>query len=106
PKVNAGEVRVRVKAVALNRLDIWVRIGWKGLNLPKPHILGSDIAGVVESVGEGVKSAKVGDEVVVGPGTSCMLCEACLSGHDNRCRQFAIIGEHRTGGYAELITVT
>lgn len=105
PAVGPGEVRVRVKAVALNRLDLWVRTGWKGLDLPKPHILGSDISGVVDAVGDTVQQIRVGDEVVVGPGTSCGRCESCLSGQDHRCRHYAIIGEHRTGGYAELITV-
>lgn len=105
PAVGPGEVRVRVKAVALNRLDLWVRTGWKGLNLPLPHILGSDIAGVVDAIGEGVRGVEPGEEVVLGPGTSCGRCETCLLGQDNRCRAYAILGEHRSGGYAELITV-
>jgi NADPH:quinone reductase-like Zn-dependent oxidoreductase len=105
PAVGPGEVRVRVKAVALNRLDLWVRTGWKGLELPLPHILGSDIAGVVDSVGDTVQGISAGDEVILGPGTSCGVCESCLMGQDHRCRRYAILGEHRSGGYAELITV-
>ncbi|MCK6551360.1 zinc-binding dehydrogenase [Myxococcota bacterium] len=104
PAVGAKEVRVRVKAVALNRLDLWVRQGWKGLDLELPHILGSDVAGVVDAVGDEVTTWKVGDEVVLGPGTSCGTCIECLSGRDNRCPRYAIFGEHRRGGYAELLT--
>src|SRR5687768_9634410 len=103
PAVGPGRVRVRVHAVALNRLDIWVRIGWRGLNLEMPHILGSDVAGVVESVGEGVEGVAAGDEVILGPGLSCGKCSACLSGEDNRCPTYAILGEHVRGGYAELV---
>lgn len=105
PAVGAREVRVRVKAVALNRLDLWVRQGWRGLDLPMPHILGSDVSGIVESVGAEVDRWSPGDEVVLGPGTACGTCVECLSGRDNRCPRYAILGEHRTGGYAELLTV-
>jgi NADPH:quinone reductase-like Zn-dependent oxidoreductase len=105
PSPGAGEVLVRVKAVALNRLDIWVRLGWKGLNLPMPHILGSDIAGEVVRAGGEVEGLPPGTPVVLGPGTACGRCAECLSGADNRCRRYAIIGEGRTGGYAELIAV-
>src|SRR5262249_35318287 len=89
----------------LNHLDIWVRKGWKGLTLEFPHILGSDVAGQVESVGPEVTELAVGAEVVVNPGLSCGHCQACLSGDDNLCPTYRIIGEHTTGGYAELLTV-
>jgi NADPH:quinone reductase-like Zn-dependent oxidoreductase len=105
PPVGPHEVRVRVKAVALNRLDVWVREGWKGLDLEMPHILGSDVAGVVDAVGEGVIGVHERQEVLLGPGTSCGTCGACLSGLDHRCPRYAILGEHRSGGYAELLTV-
>ncbi len=105
PEVEAGQVRVAVKAVALNHLDVWVRKGVASPKLPLPHILGCDIAGVVEAVGAGVEGVKPGDSVVLNPGVSCGRCERCLDGQDNLCPQYQILGEHRWGGYAELITV-
>lgn len=105
PEVEAGQVRVAVKAVALNHLDVWVRKGVASPKLPLPHILGCDIAGVVESVGAGVEGVNPGDSVVLNPGVSCGRCERCLDGQDNLCPQYQILGEHRWGGYAELITV-
>jgi NADPH:quinone reductase-like Zn-dependent oxidoreductase len=95
---------VAVKAVALNHLDIWVRKGVASPKLPLPHVLGCDIAGVVESVGPGVP-IQPGEEVVVNPGTSCGRCGRCLNGHDNLCGQYQILGEHRWGGYAERVVV-
>lgn len=105
PEVGPHEVRVAVKAVALNHLDIWVRKGWPGLKLPLPHTLGSDIAGVLHEVGTEVRDLRVGQEVVVNPGLSCGSCERCLLGEDNLCRQYQIVGEHRPGGYAQYVTV-
>jgi NADPH:quinone reductase-like Zn-dependent oxidoreductase len=99
-----GEVRVRVKAVALNHLDIWVRKGGPAFHLEYPHRLGSDIAGVIDAVGPGA-AAEVGAKVVVQPGLSCMRCAACLAGHDNLCRYYKILGENTQGGYAEYIVV-
>ncbi|MCC7381865.1 MAG: zinc-binding dehydrogenase [Deltaproteobacteria bacterium] len=105
PVPRAGEVRVRVRAVALNRLDLWVRIGWKGLDLPKPHVLGSDVAGVVDVVGAEVVGISPGDEVVLGPGLGCGRCGECLRGRDNYCGQYHILGETVRGGYADLVVV-
>ena len=105
PEVGAGQVRVAVKAVALNHLDVWVRKGVASPRLPLPHILGCDIAGVVEAVGAGVQGVRPGDAVVINPGVSCGRCERCLSGQDNLCPEYQILGEHRWGGYAELVTV-
>jgi NADPH:quinone reductase-like Zn-dependent oxidoreductase len=98
-------VVVRVKAVALNHLDIWVREGWAGLKLAFPHVPGADVAGVVEAVGPGVKGVAPGDEVVVNPGISCGRCRACLSGDDVMCRDYSILGEHVSGGYAQKVAV-
>jgi len=105
PPVGARDVLVRVKAVALNHLDRWVRQGWPGLKLSLPHVLGSDIAGVVERVGAEVKDVEPGTEVLVNPGLSCGHCERCLLGEDNLCRHYRIIGEHAPGGYAEYVSV-
>ena len=105
PRIRANEVLVEVKACALNHLDIFVRDGLPGIEIPLPHILGSDIAGVVREVGELVTWVKTGDEVMVNPGVSCGHCEACLSGEDNLCREYDMIGYRRDGGYAELVAV-
>ena len=104
PEPGPHEVRVRVRAVALNHLDIWVRRGGPAFHLDYPHRLGSDIAGVVDAVGPGATAA-VGAKVVVQPGLSCGKCAACLGGHDNLCRFYKILGENTQGGYAEYIVV-
>ena len=105
PTIRANEVLLEVKACALNHLDIFVRNGLPGIEIPLPHILGSDIAGVVREVGELVTWAKPGDEVMVQPGVSCGHCEACLSGQDNLCPDYDMLGYRRNGGYAELVSV-
>jgi NADPH:quinone reductase-like Zn-dependent oxidoreductase len=105
PTLRPSQVRVRVRAVALNHLDIWVRQGWPGLKLSFPHLLGADIAGTVAEVGSDVRGAEPGTDVVLNPGVSCGHCRECLLGRDSLCRSYAILGEHTTGGYAELIDV-
>jgi NADPH:quinone reductase-like Zn-dependent oxidoreductase len=105
PQIRANEVLVEVKACALNHLDIFARGGLPGIDIPLPHILGSDIAGVVREAGELVTWAKSGDEVMIQPGVSCGHCEACFSGQDNLCREYDMIGYRRDGGYAELVAV-
>ncbi|MFO7567908.1 MAG: zinc-binding dehydrogenase [Enhygromyxa sp.] len=105
PQPVPGEVVVEVHACALNRLDLWVRGGLPNLRLHYPHVLGSDVAGVVRELGEGVDPALLGREVVLNPGISCGRCEACLSGWDNLCPSYRILGENSTGGYAEQIRV-
>ncbi len=106
PRPGPGQVLVGVKAAALNHLDIWVRKGWQGLLLSFPHVLGSDMAGIVEAVGPGVEGVKAGDAVVVNPSLGCGRCERCLGGHENLCRRFAILGEHVSGGMAERLAVS
>ena len=103
PSINAGHVLVEVRACALNHLDVWARKGLPGIKIPLPHILGNDIAGVVRSVGELVTWVKPGDEVMLHPGVSCGHCIECLAGRDNLCREYAILGYLRDGGYAELV---
>jgi NADPH:quinone reductase-like Zn-dependent oxidoreductase len=105
PALGARDVLIRVRAVALNHLDIWVRQGWPGLKLALPHVLGSDVAGVVEGTGAEVTDLALGTEVVVNPGLSCGHCDKCLSGDDNLCRDYKILGENTRGGYAELLAV-
>jgi NADPH:quinone reductase-like Zn-dependent oxidoreductase len=105
PQAGPGQVLVAVRAAAVNHLDLWVRRGWPGLVLAFPHVLGSDVAGVVEAVGAGVAEVKPGDPVVLNPALGCGRCERCLSGEENLCRRFAILGEHVSGGQAERIAV-
>jgi NADPH:quinone reductase-like Zn-dependent oxidoreductase len=108
PEPGPRQVRVRVHAVALNHLDLWVRRGLPNLRLSYPHILGSDIAGEIEAVGPGLEAKgdlAAGTRVLLSPGVSCGRCEACLTGHDNLCRHYAILGEHISGGYCEQLCV-
>jgi len=106
PRPGAGEVLVRIRATALNHLDLWIRQGLPSLSVRFPHVLGADIAGVVEEVGAEVPPGiSPGMEVIVQPGVSCMRCQACLSGSDHACASYQILGEHRNGGYAERIAV-
>ncbi|TBH20202.1 zinc-binding dehydrogenase [Thermus thermamylovorans] len=105
PEPGPKEVRLRVKAAALNHLDVWVRKGVASPKLPLPHVLGADASGVVEGVGPGVTAFAPGDEVVVNPGLSCGGCERCLAGEDNLCPRYEILGEHRWGAYAEYLVV-
>jgi NADPH:quinone reductase-like Zn-dependent oxidoreductase len=105
PQIKANEVLVEVRACALNHLDVWARGGLPGIEIPLPHILGNDVAGVVRAVGELVDWVRVGEEVMLQPGVSCGHCFECLSGRDNLCPQYDIIGYRRDGGYAELVAV-
>ena len=103
PQPRSGEVLVRVRACALNHLDLWVRGGLPGVPIPLPHIPGSDIAGVVETTGPQVTKVQPGQKVVLAPGVSCGKCSACLAGDDNRCAQFTNLGYLIDGGCAELV---
>jgi NADPH:quinone reductase-like Zn-dependent oxidoreductase len=104
PVPRANEVLVEVKACALNHLDVWARGGLPGIEIPLPHILGNDIAGVVREVGNLVSWVEPGAEVMLHPGLSCGHCAECLSGRDNLCREYDILGYRRDGGYAEFVT--
>lgn len=105
PTIGPEEVLVRVKACALNHLDIWIREGNPAYPIPLPHVSGSDIAGLVERVGDHVEGVTAGQRVLVSPGLSCWKCEACLAGRDNFCRSFGIIGAMTHGGYADYVRV-
>jgi len=99
PEPAAREVRIRVRAVALNHLDLWVRRGLPNLRLEYPHRLGSDVAGEVDALGPGARGVAIGDKVVVNPGVSCGICVRCLSGEDTLCPRYGILGEDLPGGY-------
>lgn len=103
PKPGAGEVLIKVRACALNHLDIWCRKSLPGIKLPM--ILGCDVAGEVAAVGEGVANPKVGAAVLVSPGMSCEACAQCYAGQEQLCRHYRVLGEHVDGGYAELVKV-
>ena len=103
PELPEGNILVRVKACALNHLDIFARNGIPGVKLP--HILGSDVSGVIERVGKNVKNAKVGEKVVINPGISCNSCAPCKNGDEPLCKDYKILGENINGGYAEFVSV-
>jgi alcohol dehydrogenase len=98
PEPGPGEVVIRVEAAALNHNDIWARRGLPRIHVPLPHISGSDAAGVVVAVGEGVRSPSLGDEVIVYPIASCRACSACLAGEELFCREMKVWG-FQTGPY-------
>ena len=104
PEPGQGEVLVRVRAAALNHLDLWVRRGLP-IETTMPHIGGSDIAGEVAALGKGVKGVKKGARVVINPSLSCGECEWCRAGDEPLCTGYKIIGEHVQGGLAEFVTV-
>jgi NADPH:quinone reductase-like Zn-dependent oxidoreductase len=103
PEIGPEEVLIRVRACALNHLDLWVRRGMPGIAIPMPHIPGSDIAGEVARVGANVVGVKAGERVLLSPGISCGQCVHCLKGNDNFCRQYTLFGYRVDGGYAEYV---
>ena len=105
PVAGTGEVVLRVRAAAMNHLDLWVRRGLPGVNIPLPHVGGSDIAGEVAGFGAGVDGWKTGARVVVNPGLWDGTCEWCLKGEHSLCVNYRIIGEHIDGGFAEYVVV-
>jgi len=105
PKIKPNEVLVRVRACALNHLDLFVREGIPALKTPLPFWTGCDIAGEVAEVGAQVSGVKVGDRVAVNPNLTCGRCEFCMQGEDSLCVRYGILGEHAPGGLAELVAV-
>ena len=104
PELEAGEVLVRVRACALNHLDVWERRGLAGIQIPMPHISGSDVSGDI--AGAAASDVPTGRRVMLQPGVSCGRCAFCLSGSDNECARYEVLG-YRThqGGYAEYVKV-
>ena len=103
PKIRPDQVLVRVRACALNHLDLFIRGGIPGIRYAMPHILGADIAGEVVETGALCERVKPGWRVLLAPGVSCRQCEQCLSGNDNFCRKYTLFGSGIDGGYAELV---
>lgn len=103
--VAADDVRVRIRAAALNHLDLFVVEGVPGIRITPGWILGSDCAGVVDAIGPAVTHVRPGDHVVLNPGVSDRTCEYCLTGDNPLCLRYAILGEHRPGSLAEFVVV-
>jgi NADPH:quinone reductase-like Zn-dependent oxidoreductase len=104
PDLGSGEVLIRVRACALNHLDLWERKGLPDVRIPMPHISGSDVSG--EVIGSTAPDVTIGRRVMLQPGVSCSRCAVCLSGKDNECRQYEVLGYiHHPGGYAEYVKV-
>lgn len=118
PQPKAGEILVRLRAAALNRMDVFVRNGWPGLILELPHINGADGAGEIVGIGsplpmgeglgrraEPVEAVKVGDRVVINANLGCGKCDLCLNKQDNLCHDWHLLGETVRGTYAEYVCV-
>ncbi len=103
PAAIPGRAIVRVRACALNHLDLWERRGLDRMTLPLPHVSGSDIAG--EVVDPGGADLRAGQRVMLQPGLRCGRCAACQVGNDNQCAQYDVLGLRSDGGYAELVSV-
>ena len=103
--VHDDDVRIRVRAAALNHLDLFVVNGLPGVKIVPPWILGADVAGVVDAVGTNVSGLSVGDYVVVNPGLSDRTCEYCRAGEQPLCPRFRILGEHAPGTMADYVVV-
>jgi NADPH:quinone reductase-like Zn-dependent oxidoreductase len=101
PQIKPTDVLIETKFSALNHIDLFLLRGWPGLNLRLPHIIGSDGSGVVKEIGSAVTTIKVGDRVTINPGLSCGKCYYCLSGKQNFCDKFSIMGEHQWGTFSE-----
>ena len=99
------EVIVRLKAAALNHIDLWNRRGLTGMDVKLPHILGADGAGIVAEIGAEVRNVKPGDEACLYPATGCGVCEFCLTDRDFMCIRLRVLGERLQGTYAEYVKV-
>ena len=106
PVPGPKEIRVQVRAVGLNHLDLWVRNGVPGHAFPLPIVPGCDVAGVVDALGPGATGVAVGDEVVVAPGVSCGRCLPCRAGDDALCRTYGILGESQDGGCQDYLVLS
>ena len=105
PVIEPYEVKVRVRACSLNRLDLYTRAGAQGTRreFPPPLVLGGDSAGDIVEVGSQVQGLKIGDRVMVNPRTSCGQCHYCLAGEADLCSSAAMLGTAADGSYAEYV---
>lgn len=100
-----GGVRVRLRAAALNRLDLWTLGGLPGVTITPPWILGADGTGIVAETSADVTAFRPGDRVLINPGLSCRRCEYCRKGEQSLCLRFGLLGEHHPGTLAEEIVL-
>ena len=108
PEIGPNDVKVRVRASSLNRLDVYTRAGVRGTrrrNFDNPHILGGDAAGEIVELGSEVRGREVGQRVVVNPRMTCNQCRWCASGEDEFCENSGMLGSSRSGSYAEYVSV-
>ena len=107
PEPKPGEALIRLRAAALNRMDVLVRKGWPGIKLELPHIDGADGAGEIVSFGSETETGELetGDHVVINANLGCGTCEFCLSGRDNMCRDWHLLGETVRGTYAQYVAL-
>ncbi len=105
PVPGPGEVRVRIRAAAFNRLDLFTLAGIPGVTIERPHVLGSDGAGVVDRRGDGVDDLSDGEAVVINPGLWDGVCLACRAGNEALCPAYRIVGEHTQGTATEFVVV-
>ncbi len=105
PQPAAGEALVRIRAAALNHLDLWLRKGLRGI--PLPLIMGSDAAGVIEKINgdEQQSEFQAGDEVILAPYRCCGACDFCLNDKENFCAKYQIAGEQIQGYLADYVTI-
>ena len=103
PSPRPGWAVVKVRACALNHLDLFQRHGLERVKIPLPHISGADVSGVVVDAGD--SGVAVGQRVMVQPGLSCGRCARCLAGEDNFCPAYDVLGYQSDGGYAEYVAV-
>lgn len=106
PPIGPNDVRVRVRACAINRVDVFTRMGVRGTRLPlgEPHVLGGDASGDIAEVGSEVTMVRVGDRVVVNPKLTCGQCQYCIAGDEELCIAPGMLGQTRSGSYAEYVT--
>jgi len=105
PICSAGKIKINIKASSVNHLDIWVRQGIPGMEIPLPMILGSDGAGVVTEVGAEVSAFKVGDRVVVQPGLYDANCRHVKEGNENYSNTYGILGETKNGVQCDYVVL-
>ena len=106
PVCESDKVILEVKSASINHLDVWVRCGLPGLPIPLPLVMGSDASGIITEVGQDVTDWKVGDAVVVQPGTFCGECEVCVSRKENYCTHYGILGESENGVQAQFVSLS
>jgi NADPH:quinone reductase-like Zn-dependent oxidoreductase len=105
PTFASTGVLVEIQACALNHLDLWTLQGLPGLRIEMPHVLGNDISGRIKAIGSEVTHLAIGDRIIVAPGLSCGHCVQCLSGQDNLCSDYNIIGHRVQGGLAQYVSI-